>query len=94
MLWYGPNGYQPLRAKLKRLRKMSKSEKKGFVFLSNGGRPYWCAYQNGEYWLHYWHKSEGWVILQKMTLHEVYEMPRNLSERDQEKYHIEHRKRT
>ncbi len=72
---------------------METLNEKGFVFLgARDHKPYLCAMWNDTPWLFYWHCENHWVSLQKVTQANIWMMPKNLSEKEQNLYHDLHKK--
>ena len=65
---------------------MEALDEKGFVFLDDAGRPYRCCVYAGNPWLFYWHPDEQWVSLRQVNQSEIFQMPRNLSQSEQDAY--------
>ena len=63
---------------------------KGFVFLDDRGCPYRCCMWGDQPWLFYWHPEKHWVSLRPVTQGEIWQMPRNLSQEEQDVYNDLH----
>lgn len=61
-------------------------DEKGFVFLDAANRPYLCRMFGGEPWLFYWHPNKIFVSLRKINQSEIWRLPQNLTENQQETY--------
>jgi hypothetical protein len=65
-----------------------KLDKKGFVFLDMDNRPFRCAMWGDEPWLFYWHDHQkAWVFLRPVPQSEVWNFPRNLTQKQQDLYY-------
>ncbi len=60
---------------------------KGFVFLDKSNRPYRCCMYQGTPWLFYWHPDNRWVTLRQVTQTEIWQMPHNLTQEEQDYYY-------
>lgn len=61
-------------------------DEKGFVFIGNDKKPYWCRMYCGNPWFMYW--NNGWVTLKQVTQMEVWDAYfEHISDEDAEKYH-------
>lgn len=40
---------------------------KGFVFIGDDSKPYWCRMQGGVPWVFYWHADNRWVSLKQVN---------------------------
>jgi hypothetical protein len=67
-------------------------DEKGFVFLDDANRPYWCRMYHGNPWIMSWHEDEGhWVTYRQVTQTEIWSFPHNLTDEQQEIYHRQER---
>ena len=62
-------------------------DERGFVFIGDDGRPYWCALHCGEPWLFWWHPDRHWVTLHPVTKMYVWALPRTLTDHEEDVYH-------
>lgn len=71
---------------------MEKLDEKGFVFIDNNNRPYWCRLYYGSPWFMYWHDAQkSWVTLKKVTeLDVAFANGHKISEEMAEHYHKLH----
>ena len=69
---------------------MEPLDEKGFVFLDAHSRPYQCRMWGERAWLFYWHADNHWVSLRPVTQMEIWQFPRNLSQKHQDIYHKMH----
>ena len=67
-------------------------DEKGFIFLDDKQRPFWCRIWHDSPWLFYWHPDNKWVSLREVTQSDVPTFPHNLSEEHQEIYRDKHTK--
>jgi len=67
-------------------------DERGFVFLDGNGRPFKCAMWGGKPWLFYWHQDNHWVSLRETSQEEIFRMPMNLSQEQQDLYNKTHDK--
>lgn len=44
---------------------MAVLDEKGFVFLDDNGKPFWCRLWEGEAWMFYWHPDKRWVSIKR-----------------------------
>lgn len=63
-----------------------KLDEKGFVFLDDDSRPYRCCMYCGTPWLFYWHPDKVWVTLKPVTQTDIWSMPHNLTQEQQDCY--------
>ncbi len=63
---------------------------KGFVFIGGDGRPYMCAMWGDNPWLFYWHAENHWVTMKQVTQTEIWRMPKNLTDAEQDVYRKKH----
>ncbi len=64
-------------------------DEKGFIFLDQLNRPYRCCMYQGEPWLFYWHPDKKWVTCRTVTQTDIFLMPHNLTEKEQECYMLQ-----
>jgi hypothetical protein len=69
---------------------MKELDETGFVFLDDNQRPYKCAMWGKAAWLFYWHPEGHWTSARRVTQMDIWTMPRNLSDEQQQLYHDEH----
>lgn len=68
-------------------------DEKGFVFVDEAQRPFWCRTFDGVAWLCYWHRDGKWVTLRPVADEEVLEFRKLiLPSLEAEWYHAEHRR--
>lgn len=61
---------------------------KGFIFIGADGNPYRCCIWGDSPWLFKWRNSEHqWESVRRLTQMDVWMLPHNLSEEQQEHYH-------
>lgn len=61
---------------------------KGFVFVGKDGNAYRCCMWGDSPWLFKWRDGEHqWESIRKLTQMDVFMLPHNLSEEQQEHYH-------
>jgi hypothetical protein len=65
---------------------LKKLDSKGFIFLGADHRPYRCSMIGDEAWLHWWHPDKKWVTMRPVSQTEIWSMPRNLTDAEQELY--------
>ncbi len=52
---------------------MEKLDEKGFVFIDDNNKPYWCRMWGDEPWFMYWHEGQkSWVSLRKVSQQEIW----------------------
>lgn len=51
---------------------LEKLDEKGFVFIGNDQKPYWCRTYDKEAWLLWWHPDKKWVTKRKVSQSEVW----------------------
>lgn len=69
---------------------MNELDEKGFVFLDDASRPYWCRVWCDNPWLFYWHPDYKFVSLRQVTQADIFGFPHNLSEEEQQIYIDKH----
>ena len=69
-------------------------DEKGFVFIDENNRPYWCRMYYDNPWWMYWHENQkSWVTYRKVTQGEVFACSQmKISEDLAEIYHKQHEK--
>jgi hypothetical protein len=73
---------------------MKELDEKGFVFLDDKKRPWWCRMWEDRAWLFYWHAEGRWVSYQPITQMDVWQFPHNLTAEQQQLYHDQHEKKS
>jgi len=66
---------------------MDELNEKGFVFLDKLNRPYRCCMYHGTPWLFYWHPDNKWVTLRQINQADIWQMPHNLNQKEQDLYY-------
>ncbi len=52
---------------------MNELNEKGFVFIDDRNRPYWCRLYGNHPWIMYWHEAQkSWVTYKKVTQLEIW----------------------
>ena len=69
---------------------MKDFDENGFVFLDGRCRPYRCAMWGEHPWLFYWHPDNHWVSLRQVDQSEIFNMPNNLTQEEQDIYNRLH----
>lgn len=69
---------------------MDELDEKGFIFLDDADRPYWCRMWGDSPWLFYWHPDYKWVSLRQLSQTDIWRFPHNLSEEEQQIYIDKH----
>jgi hypothetical protein len=69
-------------------------DEKGFVFLDDAGKPFWCTMYHGKPRLMYWHVEGHWVTWKFVTQADIFSFPHNLTEEQQQVYHDQHNRWT
>ena len=65
-----------------------KLDEKGFVFLDDKNRPYWCCMYHDTPWIMYWHPDKRWVTLRQVNQTEIWSFWLNkLADEHAEMYH-------
>lgn len=66
---------------------------KGFVFIDENKRPYWCRIYSGAPWFMYWHEAQkSWVTLREVSQTEVWQANKMaIPEEQAETYHKRHK---
>lgn len=64
-----------------------KLDEKGFVFLDGHNRPYLARMYHSVPWLFYWHVENHWVTLRRLTQADLWTLPHNLIQKQQDIYH-------
>jgi hypothetical protein len=65
---------------------MEKLDEKGFIFLDDSSRPFKCCMWGGKPWLFYWHPDNIWVSLRQLSQTEIWSLPHNLTQEQQDLY--------
>jgi hypothetical protein len=67
--------------------RLEELDEKGWVFIGGDGLPYRCCIWDSDAWLFRWHPDRRWVSLKKLTQMDVWLLPHNLTEEQQELYY-------
>lgn len=75
---------------------MKALDEKGFVFMDDLGRPFWCRMCGDQPWFMYWHKHQkSWVTLRAVNQSEVFVASQGkISDEQAQCYHDLHDKFT
>lgn len=65
---------------------MSELDERGWIFLGSDGNPYRCCMWGDAPWLFGWHPDNHWVSLSRLTQYDIWMLPHNLTEAQQEWY--------
>lgn len=66
---------------------MKELDEKGFVFLDDDGNAYRCCVWGNNAWLFRWHDHQKrWVSVRQLSQMDIFMLPHNLSEEQQEWY--------
>lgn len=60
---------------------------KGVVFLDSLQRPYLLKNWGGRVWLFAWHPDNHWVSYRELKENEIFMIPNNLTQAEQDRYH-------
>ena len=72
---------------------MEMLDEKGFVFIDECNKVYWCCIYNSEPWFMYWHEgNKAWVTYRKANQTDIFLANENaISNELAETYHEKHR---
>jgi len=71
---------------------MEELDEKGFVFIGNDNRPYWCCMYYDSPWFMYWNDGQkSWVTKRKVNQTQIWvAMERKIPDEQAEIYHRQH----
>jgi len=68
-------------------------DEKGFVFMGNDNKPYWCKMNGDQPWFFYW-DGDGWVSLKAvLSIDIAISNKQRITDEEAEKYHTIHNSR-
>jgi hypothetical protein len=67
-------------------------DEKGFVFIDDSSRPYWCRMWGGHPWFFYWNEGpKGWVSLRVVSQSDIWlAQQKQISDEQAQLYHDLH----
>ena len=72
---------------------MKPLDEKGFNFIGLDSRPYKCRIWNDRPWLFYWHSDKKWISCRPVNQSEIWNMPKNLTQDEQDMYDNLHKEK-